>query len=226
MGYGTRVAPRPPHALPTTSRRSPQTPHKIDSAFSAHTTPFPNRDLRDPRVAPGQTARRLLMSVRRTAGRSGPASRDPFRHRPLQFVCKPGLLRSSTGATGSLRGRRPVAQRGRMATLHPHLGTTLWIVAPRPVDGRARDGGQLPSETGTTLEQHGPAATCPPRRRSVPAPSAGSVPRQPHRTTCDDVLHPHCAQDLSLRLYLSPSKNYRETTRWTGTPTRPPMGGR
>jgi hypothetical protein len=188
-----------------------------DEDQRVETTPLPKRDPLRLRVAPTPTARRLLVGVRRNERRGSPGDSDPESHRPLQSVCKAGLLRVSTAASGSWQRRRPVAQRGRTATLHPHLGTTLWIVGPRPVDGWPPARGQLPSNRGTDAGQLASDAGCPRPAGSLPSPSAGSIPRSPHRPTCDDAGHPRCPQDLSLRLEFSLGRTTRERGRWTGT---------
>src|SRR3954453_3589004 len=104
-------------------------------------------------------------------------------------------------APGTLpHGRRSVALRPRARTLHPHLGTTLWIVGSRAVDERPQNRGQPVDEPGTTRvgsRLSTAAARCPrarpdrhpqaatpwehPRRRpstpsTAPVSTAGSLP--------------------------------------------------
>jgi hypothetical protein len=103
----------------------------------------------------------------------------------LSVITK-GLVR---GTRGGFRGLIPVALRSQPSTLHPHLGTTLWIDRPRPVDGSSEVGGQPvfirgtagvigASSTGTTM--------CPPQlpRRSpqlaMPIDVRGSAPSTLH----------------------------------------------
>jgi hypothetical protein len=80
---------------------------------------------------------------------------------------------------------RPIALRPHPATFHPHLGTTLWMVAAGAVDGSCAVRGQPVSSTGTARRRRRPStvpAICPPLlplRRPQPGGPADLPERDP-----------------------------------------------
>jgi hypothetical protein len=210
------IGPEPPsqRLFPVGGVTSAEIHIRSAGSSTAPTRSPSGRDRNRPRVAPALTARRPVVGVRRTVGPAPAPDRHGNGHAPLQSVCRAGFLWVPPVATGLPRRRRPVAQRGRTATLHPHLGTTLWIVAPEPVDGRPENSGQLAARTGTGAGQPPENAGHPRPAASVPSRSRGSVPRTPHRPTCADGGYPHCAQDLFLFLEFSLSRTRRERGGW------------
>jgi hypothetical protein len=97
-------------------------------------------------------------------------------HEPLSPVCDE---RAPWVAHGEDRGPDPVALRPHPTTLHPHLGTTLWMAAGRPVDGSCAAGGKPVSTAGTAGRSVAPSTGNPIRPRVRPR-------RSPHPDTASD----------------------------------------
>jgi hypothetical protein len=72
----------------------------------------------------------------------------------------------------------PVALRPHPTTLHPHLGTTLWMAVTGPVDGSCATRGQPVFNSGTG-GRAGRPSTGPP----IPPPPVPRLPPQPTRPT-------------------------------------------
>src|SRR3954464_14849136 len=113
------------------------------------------------------------------------------------------------------RGRRSVALRPRARTLHPHLGTTLWMAGSGAVDERPRNRGQPVDGSGTTRVGSGlstAAATCPRARphRHPHAPPPRPPPTGRHATGAAPTVSIHTIHSPCLYCWISPSLQEEE----------------
>jgi hypothetical protein len=161
-------------------RGAPAEVGRVSPAAACPTPPFPADT-----PLPG-TRMRSTMCVGRDEVRGSAGGRSLCRCIPIP-VTTPGHQPSSPVCDGTAPwvahgedpGPDPVALRPHPTTLHPHLGTTLWMAVVRPVDGSCAAGGKPVSTAGTADRSEASSTGNLIRPRVLPR-------RSPHPDTASD----------------------------------------